>query len=214
MGFAQTLNLIKNPSELAKFFGFAPILIGDLIVDVLVTETPSYDYEITEHPVEAGLDITDNRNRKPVGLVLECILADTSFDAKSIISSVISGNLALQMWQDKYKALLELAEKNQIIDVYTPLNVYSSMMIVSVRPSQNKDTANAMFCTVELREIRTVSSEVNFIDSTQIPKKVKEQEKPENTEAAKKTKKKDKKGKQGTSETGDKESSILNDLFG
>jgi len=218
MGFAQAINLIKDPVALARFFGFVPVIVGDIIVDVLVSETPVYDYDITEHPVEAGLDVTDNRVERPASLILECILTDIALSPQAIAGAVASGVLAGGFpplsWQDKYSALLDLADKNDIVDVFTPLNVYSSMMITSVRPNQTKDTANALFFTIELREIRTVASEINVVDPSQIPKKIKEQEKPENTEAAKKTAPKSKKGPQGKTETTEKNSSTLNDLFG
>jgi len=218
MGFANAINLIKDPVALARFFGFVPVIIGDIIVDVLVSETPVYDYDITEHPVEAGLDVTDNRVERPASLILECILTDIALSPQAIAGAVASGILAGGFpplsWQDKYSALLDLADKNDIVDVFTPLNVYSSMMITSVRPNQTKDTAKALFFTIELREIRTVASEINVVDPSQIPKKIKEQEKPENTEAAKKTAPKSKKGPQAKTETSEKNSSTLNDLFG
>ncbi|NIV93791.1 hypothetical protein GWN42_13580 [candidate division KSB1 bacterium] len=218
MGFAQLGNLLVDPVALARFFGFVPVIVGDIIVDVLVSETPVYDYDVTEHPVEAGLDVTDNRVARPATLILDCILTDIALSPQAIAGAVAAGVLAGGFppltWQAKYDALLGLAAKNDIVDVFTPLNTYSSMMITSVRPNQNKDTSQALFFNIEMREIRTVASEINIVDPSQIPKKIKEQEKPENTEAGKKTAPKKKKGPQGTEETGEKNSSTLNDLFG
>lgn len=219
MGFAQVANLITNPRELARFFGFAPIFIGDIIVDVLRSETPVYEYEITEHPVEAGLDVTDNRIKRPTGLIMDCILSDTVLDPASIAAAVTAGVLAKGVppltWQSKWQAMKELAEKNQVVAIYTPLDTYQSMMLKSLRLTQDKDTANAAFVTVEFREIRTVFSEINPLDSaTQLPVNVQQQEKPENTESAKKTSKKNLKGSKGTSDTSSKNSSTLFDTFG
>lgn len=218
MGFAQAANLVKNPATLAKFFGFTPIILGDIVVDVLVSETPVYEYEVTEHPVEAGLDVTDNRVKRPTGLILECILTDIPLDPRAIAAATQAAiqlqSFPLLTWQDKYNALLGLAEKNDIITVYTPLNAYFNMMVTTVRMTQNKDTANAAFVTVEMREIRTVASEINIIDSSQLPTKVKQLETEDNTNAAKTQSPTKNKGTQGTSATSSKNSSVLNDLFG
>jgi hypothetical protein len=218
MGFAQAANLIKNPAALAKFFGFSPIILGNIVVDVLVSETPVYDYQVTEHPVEAGLDITDNRVKLPTGLILECIFTDIPFDPRAIAAATQAAiqlqSFPLLTWQDKYTALLDLAEKNDIITVYTPLNAYFNMMITSLRMSQNKDTANAAFLTVEMREIRTVASEINIIDSSQLPTKVKELETEDNSNAQKTQGKQTNKGAAAPTETTEKNNSVAYDTLG
>lgn len=218
MGFAQLANIIANPRELAKFFGFAPIIVGDIIIDVLRSETPVFEYEITERPVEAGLDITDNRLKRPTGLNLDFVLTDTVLDPASITAAVsagvLTGGLPPLTASAKYAAFKELAEKNQIIDVYTPLDSYTNMMIKTLRFSQDKDTASAAFGSVELREVRIVASEINILDSAQLPAKIKQQETQANKDMGKKTSTQAQKGKQGTSATSSKDSSTLFDLFG
>ena len=65
--------IIDNPSKLKDLFGSTPTLIGDIVVDVLLSESPTYSWELTKHPVEAGLDIVDSRYQKPVLVSLDCI---------------------------------------------------------------------------------------------------------------------------------------------
>ena len=222
MAIAQIQSVIEDPSKLKDIFGSTPTLIGDIVVDVLLGETPIHSWDLTTHPVEAGLDVTDSRYKKPVGVALDCIFTDPEFSVTELVGDVVGaiasgGSLAdanpfaKATWQEKRDALYELMELNKFIDVTTPNGEYTSMMIKDVRPIFSKDRANAFFFRVEIHNVKTVSSDVVAVDDSQIPEDLK---KKKDEDAAKKTAKKAKKGKKAAESATDKKESILNKLIG
>jgi hypothetical protein len=212
MGIAQIASTIKDPGSVSDLLFGTPVLIGELQVDVLRLETATYDYDITERPVETGLDITDARIAKPVTLVMEGILADTDFSISSVAANVAGaiqgGGFNLDTWQDKKDALLTLAESNEVIDITTPLNIYFNFMILSVRIDQDKDTSQACFFRAEFKEVRQVSLLSTFVDESQIPKKLQKKKTATNTKAQGKASKKGQQGKKATKAAPEKDSSI------
>lgn len=222
MAIAQVASMIKDPSKLKDLFGSTPTLIGDIVVDVLLAETPILSWELTQHPVEAGLDVTDSRYQKPLGVALDCIFCDPEFTLEEFVGDVVGavasgGSLkdanpfTKATWQEKRDALEALQTKNAFIDVTTPNREYSSMMVKDVRPLFDKDKANAYFFRVELQQVTTATSDIVAVDDSQIPEDLK---KKKDTDAAKKTAKKAKKGKKKAETATTKKSSILNDMFG
>ena len=106
MSAPSVANIITDPTSLKDLFRSTPILIGDVKIDVLISETPVYDFEVTGRPVEAGLDVTDARIAKPIALTLECIITDDIFELS--VSSALSMLDGIQTWQDKKTALFAL----------------------------------------------------------------------------------------------------------
>lgn len=155
---------ITSLEDLKDFFGLTPNLIGDLPIDVVLSESPTYDFEITEHPVMSGASISDARIKKPIGVTLECIFTDPDFSAGALAKSFISGTFSLNTWKDKRDRLYEIKDTNELIDVNTVSNSYTDMTIVNVTPDIRPTTANAFFCTVEFREIETVSTDTRALD--------------------------------------------------
>jgi hypothetical protein len=218
MGIAQNVSTIKDPGSVTDFLFGAPVLIGELQVDVLRIETATYDYDVTERPVELGLDVTDARIAKPIRVVLEGILADTDFSLKALAANLAGlltgGGFNLDTWQDKKDALITLAGSNEMLDIVTPLNIYPNMMMLSLRIDQNKDTSQACFFRAEFKEVRQVSLLTTLIDASQVPKKLQKKQTASNKKAAGQKKKKTEQGKKPTKDASPKNQSILKGLFG
>jgi len=203
--------LITNVQELREKFGFTPILIGELAVDVLKSETPSYDFEITDHPVEGGQNVTDNNIARPIGLTLDCIFTDTDFSGSAAGKALANGTFSVATWQDKRDKLFEIKDAREVIDVQTPLDTYLSMAIQSISIDRQASTANALFCRIVFKEVRIVDSEVVEVDLSEVPQ---EEKKEKQKKANRKTKKDQDKNKQQTREPTTQENSILADGVG
>jgi hypothetical protein len=209
MGIAQIANVISDPSTLMDMFAPSPILIGDLEIDVLLEESPMFDYDVTDHPVEAGLDISDSRIARPIGVILDCVLTDEAFDPMSVIGGALTGSLSFDTWQDKKAELYKLKDTSQVLNVATPLDTYYNMMITSIMPSITKSTSGGFFFRIELKEIRIVSTAIADIDPSMLPPDLQNQAK----DTAKKAGKKKAKGAQKAGKAGTgKSSSILKKL--
>jgi hypothetical protein len=160
---------IADMGSLMDLFFSSPPMIGDIVIDVLLDESPTYDYVVTEHPVEAGLDITDTRIERPTGLSLECILTDTAFDPASLAKAALQGNLSMDSWKDKKDTLYKLKSLNKPLNVSTPLNFYKNMMITNITPNATAEKGGAFFFRIEFREIRMVASVIGYVDPSMLP---------------------------------------------
>jgi hypothetical protein len=199
--------IIRNVQELRDYFGVNPVLIGDLPVDVLRSETPVFDFNLTEHPVESGFDITDARIERPIGVTLEVILTDTELSASAVGFAALNDTLGFDTWKDKRDRLYEIKNSSEIIDVVTPLDKYESMVITSLRVDQTPQTARALFARIDFREIRVVKSQITGVDDNAVSALTRSK-KPDN-DADKKIKDKKDLGTKQAKDATEKQKSIL-----
>jgi len=204
--------LIKNVKDLQEYFGLGKVLIDDLAIDVLRSETPSYEFTLTEKPVESGFDINDARIARPVGVSLEVILTDAELSASAVGINLLNDTLEFATWKEKRDRLFEIKDSNEVVDVVTPLQVYESMVITSLRIDQTKTTARALFCRIDFQELRVVESLITGVEDAAVPKK-KKAKKPDN-DADKKTKQKKDLGSKQAEDATPKQQSILASLIG
>jgi hypothetical protein len=209
MAIPSLVNVIADPSE-AKDNAIPVLgLIGDLQVDVLSSEELMLESVITERPVEAGFDVTDARVKKPVMLRMEGILTDTQLTPQAIAGGFIAGEgFNLQTWRQKKDMLLEFYDLDELISITLPLHFYPSVQIKSLKIEQRAGRTNAAFFILEAKTLRIVSSEITSVDSSQIPKEIKDKESASNKEGSKKSgKKKDGGNKSGEAVSAEKEQS-------
>jgi hypothetical protein len=209
--------IVQDPTELRRLFQADPVLIGEIPVDVLTLEVKTLTWTTTRRPVEAGLDVSDNRYRNPIQLRLEGWLTDTEISLSAAIGAAADALLGGQgfqfnTWQDKKAALEDLANSNEIFNISTRLDVYTSMQIDFLQVEHTKDTSGGYPFVLEATEIRTVSSQVVSVDPSQIPKSVRDKESSAQKEARGKKKKPVQGGKQAEQLATEKDTDPLRSL--
>lgn len=211
MAFPSPAGIISDPSSLKSLFKSTPILIGEVQIDVLESETPVYDFDVTARPVEAGLDVTDARIAKPTSLTLECIITDDILELS--VGSVLSLLDGLQTWQDKKSKLFELKDNNQLIDVITPLDTYDDMVISSIQINQTKSNSTALFFRISFKHIRLVKTAFGLVDDSFISELKKKKKKTKHKKAADKAADKASEGSK-SGENAEQSNSILAGMLG
>lgn len=195
MGFPSVTEVIRNPSELRKFFVPDPVLIGDVEVDVLSIERKELSWEVTERAVESGFDMATARKKRPVALRIEGWLTDTPLDPAAIGTSLISGQgFSFKTAEDKKDDLEAVADSDELIDILTRFDVYVNMSIISLVAEQDKDSSGGYPFTLEARNLNIYQSSITSIDPSQIPKKLKDKEQSRHKKGAGKNQKKNDKG--------------------
>lgn len=128
--------------------------IGDLTLDAELSETHERSAEVSEWPIEQGSDISDHRAILPEVVNIEGVVssAPTSF-------AQIAGPLAPLSIPEGFRALEALFQLKTVITVVTRLKVYENMVITRLSIPQNQDVGEAVYFTMELRNIRTVSTQ-------------------------------------------------------
>lgn len=126
------------------------IKIGDLLVDASLSESHQREAEITEFPVEAGSDITDNVVIKPTevtvrGLVSDSPLADAVRAARASISTTPR--------EDARARLEAIFEARQPVTIATELKTYDNMVMQSLTVDLERDSGFALPFTAVFRQI-------------------------------------------------------------
>lgn len=216
MGLPDVANLIKNPSELLERLGLTPAKINDIVIDVLRSELPTHDFEVTEHPVETGISINDTKIKRPLVVSLDAIFTDAETDAVGVVTKFIgTGQDLLATWQEKKTAIYELMNSNELITVTTEHDTYPDMLLTSVRPIRERGNTRAWFVQLDFKHISIVSSEVASVSEADLPAELKEEEKETGKDRKKerrKQKKKDNRGKEQAKEATQPRKSILRQL--
>lgn len=214
MGIPDVANLVQNPNELLERFGLAPARINDIVIDVLKVELPSYEFDITEHPVEDGTPVSDMKIKKPPIVVIDAIFADAEFDAVGIITKFIGTGTPsfLSTWQDKQSAIYDLMDSDdEKITLTTEHYIYPDMLLKAVRPVREVDKVRAWFVQLEFKHVKIVQTEVSDILAGDLPEEVKNDpvKAEKATDSKKKQAKKTDRGKQQTQEASKPRKSIL-----
>lgn len=167
--------------------------IGDLVLDVTISEAHSHRASATDLPVEDGSNTSDHVIQLPDSLSLEGVWTDTP-----------SGENEAQLHRarDLYFELVEVKEAGEPIEVVTGLRVYPSVVITSIDTRRDARTGFTVPVAIGVKEIRTVDRRTEIIAPEETahgnaPRSKRGRQKPEPVDG-------------GASE---KESSVLYDIF-
>jgi hypothetical protein len=133
--------------------------VSSLELDATLSESPQFDSEVTEHPVEAGFNIADGIRNKPISLTLEGFVSNTPImqerDAKET-GGFLKGNPGRA--NEALAILEQLREAQDVVKVVTRMREYPSMAITSIKATRDSKTGDALSFTMSLKQVRVVSS--------------------------------------------------------
>jgi len=130
--------------------------IGGFIADVTIREDHEDELVVTENPVEQGADVTDNSFKAPARLTVDIGYSNSSAQSDGDPNYV----------QEQYANFLALQASRQPFDVITGKRMYSNMLITMLHTVTDKDTENALFLTVRMREIILVDTQTVSVPPT------------------------------------------------
>ena len=119
--------------------------IGDIEIDVVLTESSTDSAETTDHPVEQGFDVSDHARLKPVTLQITGIISNTPVGAvqsqrvvslgggvtfTSVSAERVGG--AVGFAERAAADLRKLLEARQLVTVTTSKRVYTDMMLTEL----------------------------------------------------------------------------------
>lgn len=123
--------------------------IGDISVNVVLTENTNDTLTITKQPVQQGASITDHAYKEPTALAMTVLF---------------SANLGLNL--DKlYQQLLDLQSSRIPFDIITPKRIYRSMLMGTLVQNTDKNTENCLSINASFQEIIIVK-----VSTTQVPR--------------------------------------------
>lgn len=140
------MSFLQQPITIQSIFG-KKRLIGDLSVQVIISESTKDVLTITRQPVQTGASITDHAYKEPTSLSMRILQQDNSL--VSALLSTFSGNGLAAI----YEQFLELQRKRTPFNVVTPKRLYKSMLISDISLTTDKNTENILALDITMQEV-------------------------------------------------------------
>jgi hypothetical protein len=146
--------------------------IGGIAIQATIEEEGSDSVTVTDHPVEAGAQISDHAFVRPPELVLRCGWSNSSGD--SLIASLFGGGSTSSQFDGLsvsdyvsgiYSQLLSLQQSLTPFKVVTSIRQYTNMMLIALHVTRDQKTSRALMVTATMRQI----IRVNAISTTLAP---------------------------------------------
>lgn len=186
-----SLTIQDDPNQILEF-------------DACLNETHVGNAATTDHPVEAGADMTDHIRRTPEELQIVGMVSDTPlvFLASQRAEPSIPGGDPQNRAQDAYGFVKGIKDTGQLVAITTTLRDYANLAITGLSVMRDKESSKVVEMAISLREILIATTE-----QVAAPE-------PANPPRKKKSKQGKKQKGAETAANQAKSSSILADVFG
>lgn len=176
---AASLTIIQPDPNAGQSFNDTIALIR-VTVDATPTEQHEYVNSVTDHPVEAGFNVTDHSRPEPDQVTFECLISDTPLSLDQLQRASNSGAAALGVDTDivavpgySKKALDDLRQlqlSGVLCTVSTTLKTYTSMMIVSISVPRDSKTFAALRFNMTMKYVRIVQNKLTTVRKATDPR--------------------------------------------
>jgi len=134
--------------------------IGEIELDIIVSESTNTSSTITSNPVENGSDVNDNIIINPMTFSISGIISDTKVAPFGGLNTIDKFTKDSTPSKEAWEELLELQAKRVPFTLVTNLKAYDNVVIENLSTTQDKDTSNSLNFKANLKEIIFVGSEV------------------------------------------------------
>jgi len=133
-----------------------------LTFDALVSATYTGTAEVTDHPVEGTVDISDHIRAMPKELQLRGIVSNHPilFLASFRATPSVPGTDPATRAEAAFLFLEGVKDRGELVHVSTSLFDYTDMAITSLSVTRDKDTSNIVDISLTLREILIATTEL------------------------------------------------------
>jgi len=148
---------------LTLLFPKSKVRVGLVNFDATIRESHRKANEVTSHPVEAGVEISDHIRPQPEEIEINGVVSNTPIqflpsEAKSPLEGTVAR--AANRAEVAYKELQRVMDDGELVTVVTKLRAYGNMAITSFAVDREAATGNVLNATLALRQVVTVESQV------------------------------------------------------
>lgn len=180
LGKLDTPSLPPIPASL--FYRTEGYAVGELGIDLILSESHSLSSIVTSHPVEDGSVITDhiqknlrvgslqarisNHSRKAANVNSE------STDIKDIIEdhkTAMKTNRAMAAWE----LLQSIHDRSELVTIVTVMQKYSDVAITDIQVDRDSETGEALDFTLSFQQVKRVSLKEVTVTALIAPKDMK-----------------------------------------
>lgn len=134
---------------------------GVMLFDAVPRETHRGQSQLTDHPVEDGVVVSDHTIDQPDELELTAIVSNRPIllFARARAEPSVPGGDPQTRAEDAYAEIVRLRKTASLVDVSTRLRDYAAMQIVSETVTRDKDTSEIIEISIRIREFRVATVE-------------------------------------------------------
>jgi hypothetical protein len=135
--------------------------IGLLQLDAMLSESHSYQSEVTMYPVEDGSNVSDNILNAPFELNIDGIITESHLNEQN--TTTIS---------DAYKSLLKMRTDKEPVTIVSSLDVHKNMMIKSIDfPRDKQKSLTNLYFSMSLVQLKIVKNQFTTIKNDTVKKR-------------------------------------------
>ena len=140
--------------------------VGEISLDLILTETHSLNAVVTQHPVQDGSTISDHITILPRSGTMRVLVSNFSLstakgDARADWDEIYDQGEAAQKSlpnraEEAWKKLKDLVKKRELVKVVTSLEVYEDVAITRVETTRDGDTGDALEIDSDYEQVTKV----------------------------------------------------------
>lgn len=137
--------------------------IGIIDIDCRLSEEHNYESNVTRFPVEEGIDVTDNIQRRPITFSLSGIVTNSpvNFLGDLTTTGLLESGARTAL---AYERLKQIYRDSEIVDVRTTLETYVGYAMTSLSFPRSLNTGDGLFFNATFVEFQTVQSQFTLVD--------------------------------------------------
>lgn len=146
-------------SLIALVFPENRVKIGSVELDASISEGHRSPAQVTTNPVEVGLNVTDHIRALPARLTIRGMVSNSPLGRPGLLLDPEPTRA-----EDAYQTLRDLQARGELLTVATTLRDYTSMALTAVNVDRSVETGDVVLMSIELVEVRIVTSQTVAID--------------------------------------------------
>ena len=140
--------------------------VGEISLDLILTETHSLNAVVTQHPVQDGSTISDHITILPRSGTMRVLVSNFSLSAakgddRADWDEIYDQGEAAQKSlpnraEEAWKKLKDLVKKRELVKVVTSLEVYEDVALTRVETTRDGDTGDALEIDIDYEQVTKV----------------------------------------------------------
>ena len=140
--------------------------VGEISLDLILTETHSLNAVVTQHPVQDGSTISDHITILPRSGTMRVLVSNFSLstaegDAHAAWDEIYAQGEAAQKTlpnraEEAWKKLKDLVKTRELVKVVTSLEVYEDVALTRVETTRDGDTGDALEIDIDYEQVTKV----------------------------------------------------------
>ena len=140
--------------------------VGEISLDLILTETHSLNAVVTQHPVQDGSTISDHITILPRSGTMRVLVSNFSLstaegDARAAWDEIYAQGEAAQKTlpnraEDAWKKLKDIVKTRELVKVVTSLEVYEDVALTRVETTRDGDTGDALEIDIDYEQVTKV----------------------------------------------------------